>query len=133
MIDYASNLLGLSNLIIFDIIDLDAQQIYNSRAACDRNTYTIFFDYKWLHTASDIEIFACVLHECRHCYQQACIDFPDVFDSEPKEIVNEWKKDFDNLVDPNINEIEYLHCKTEIDARNYADNVIKKIVEKCNY
>ena len=128
MIDYASNLLGLSNLIIFDNIDLDAQQIYSTRAVCDRNTYTIFFDYKWLYTASDIEIFTCLLHECRHCYQQACIDFPDVFNNEPKEIVNEWKKDFDNLIDPNTNEIEYLYCKTEVDARDYAKKVIEELL-----
>lgn len=80
-----------------------------------------------MHTASDIEIFACVLHECRHCYQQACIDFPDIFNNEPKEIVNEWKKDFEQFIDPNLEEKTYLNLYSEIDANEFSYTIIKDL------
>jgi len=121
---YASRLVGLDDLIEYSIVDGTGQE--RTRAICDRENYRIYFNKQWLDKANDAEILKCVLHECRHCYQQACIEFPIDFNKERLEVVNQWKHEFENPINPYDNEEKYNNQLSEIDAELYAINVIKR-------
>lgn len=128
---YSFRIIGLDDLIEYVIVDGTCQE--RTRAICDRENYRIYFNYQWLENASDIEIFSCVLHECRHCYQQACIDFPDVFNRVKTETVKRWKYEFENPINPIIDEVGYLNQTSEIDARLFVLSYKHEIIKILNY
>lgn len=125
---YASRLLGMDSLIEYCIVDGTGQ--VRTRAICDRENYRIYFNKQWLDKANDVEILECVLHECRHCYQQACIDFPNVFNKEEIKVIKQWMIEFENPINPYTDENGYVSLSSEIDASNFAKMQRKILYEK---
>lgn len=73
------------------------------------------------------EIFVAALHETRHAYQKANIDFPQYFTGcESKETIQKWKANFENYTKPNgENDEHYLTQAIEKDAIEYSKKVMK--------
>jgi hypothetical protein len=122
---YASRLVGLDDLIEYAIVDGTGQE--RTRAICDRENYRIYFNKQWLEKATRVEVLECVLHECRHCYQQACIEFPIDFNKERLEIVNQWKYEFENPINPYTDEKGYNSQLSEIDAIKFTKETINTL------
>lgn len=130
-IKYSSKLLGLDDLIEYAIVDGTGHE--KTRAVCDRENYRIYFNQQWLDNANELEILECVLHECRHLYQQACMDYSHIFNREKTETVERWKYEFDNPINPIIDEKGYLNQTSEIDARLFALSHKHEIIKILNY
>lgn len=77
------------------------------------------------------EIAITALHEARHAYQKATIDFPKFFiGKESRQTIKRWKKDFENYNRPNEDNIEvYVTQSIEIDAIDYSKMIIKELIE----
>ncbi len=125
MVEYASNLLGLSDIEVyfkpktfFHFEEVSA--IFNDKL------YYIIFNEDWLATALPEEVALTALHETRHAYQKANIDFPEYFiGKESKQTIKQWKKDFENYNRPNENNIdEYASQAIEKDAIDFAWKII---------
>jgi hypothetical protein len=115
---YASRLLNMDGLIEYCIVDGTGHE--RTRAICDRENYRIYFNKQWLENATEVEILECVLHECRHCYQQACIEFPNIFNKEELMTVARWRNEFENPINPYLDELQYKSQTNEIDSENYS-------------
>lgn len=107
---YVSRLLCLDDLIEFVIVDGKNQE--RTRAICDRENYRIYFNKQWLEKVDELEILECVLHEYRHCYQQACIDYPDIFNKEDISVVDNWKNEFDTPIDNPFDFLKLIDLKS---------------------
>lgn len=121
-VELASRILGLSEVLV----KFKSESAFlNSEinAVFDDKYYIIYFNEAWLSKASADEIMITALHETRHAYQKANIDFPDFFvGRESKETVRQWKDDFENYKPSKKAEedIEYLTQSVEIDAIAFA-------------
>ncbi|MFH2116725.1 MAG: hypothetical protein ABII85_01635 [Bacillota bacterium] len=121
-VELASRILGLSEILV-KFKPESAFLNSEINAVFDDKYYIIYFNETWLSKASADEIMVTALHETRHAYQKANIDFPEFFvGRESKETISEWKKDFENYK-PSKNaevDIEYLTQSIEIDAIAFA-------------
>lgn len=90
--------------------------------------YVIVFNNEWLKNAKMEEVIICSIHETRHAYQKACIDFKEIAEQEEPLIVSMWEKDFENYVNPSIYPNErYIMQEIEIDAIAFSLYVMKKV------
>ena len=127
MVDYASTLLGLSDIeVFFKSRDFFPHKDVNSMFI--DSYYAFVFNQEWLETANYAEIFVASLHETRHAYQKANIDFPEYFiGCESKETIKKWRTNFENYIKPNGKNDEcYLDQIIERDAVKFANYEIKK-------
>ncbi|MFH5880869.1 hypothetical protein [Liberiplasma polymorphum] len=127
MVDYASTLLGLSDIeVFFKSGDFFPHKDVNSMFI--DNYYAVVFNEEWLETANYAEIFVASLHETRHAYQKANIDFPEFFiGRESKETIEKWKANFENYIKPNgENDKHYLDQAIEKDAIEYSKKIMKQ-------
>jgi hypothetical protein len=78
------------------------------------------------------EIVLTALHETRHAYQRANIDFPQFFvGKETEETINRWKKDFENYNKPHEHYLSDNASQTiEKDATEFAWNFISKYINE---
>lgn len=72
------------------------------------------------------EVALTALHETRHAYQKANIDFPEYFiGKESKQTIKQWKEDFENYNRPHENNIdEYASQSIEKDAIDFSWKII---------
>jgi hypothetical protein len=90
--------------------------------------YTIFIKNQWFDRADIIDIVKNIAHEMRHAYQNAMIDFPLLMPRvESKETINQWKKEFEEYINPYTNEDQYKSQLIEIDANEYSNRVVVKL------
>jgi hypothetical protein len=128
-VELASRILGLSEVLV-KFKPESAFLNSEINAVFDDKYYIIYFNEAWLSKASADEIMITALHETRHAYQKANIDFPEYFvGRESKETIRQWKKDFDNYIPSKKVEvdIEYLTQSIEIDAIAFAHYQMKKM------
>lgn len=127
MVEYASKILGLSDIEVhfkpknfFHYEEVSA--IFHDKL------YYIIFNEDWLRDALPEEIVVTALHETRHAYQKANIDFPQFFiGKESEQTISQLKKDFENYNKPyehNLN--EYVSQSIEKDATEFAWKIIKE-------
>ncbi len=127
-VEFVSNILGLSEILV----KFKPESAFLNRgiyAVFDENYYIIYFNETWLNKSTTDEIMVTALHETRHAYQKANIDFPEYFvGRESKETIKQWKKDFDNYKPSKSTEedIEYLTQSIEIDAIAFAHYQMSK-------
>lgn len=78
------------------------------------------------------EIVLTALHETRHAYQRANIDFPQFFvGKETEETINRWNKDFENYNKPHEHNLsDYASQTIEKDATEFAWNFISKYINE---
>lgn len=131
MVQYASDILGLSEIEVhfkpksfFHYEEVSA--IFNEKL------YYIIFNEDWMAGALPEEIVLTALHETRHAYQKANIDFPQFFvGKETEETINQWKKDFENYNKPHeYNLSEYASQTIEKDATEFAWNFISNYINE---
>jgi len=131
MVQYASDTLGLSEIEVhfkpksfFHYEEVSA--IFNEKL------YYIIFNEDWMAGALPEEIVLTALHETRHAYQKANIDFPQFFvGKETEETINQWKKDFENYNKPHeYNLSEYASQTIEKDATEFAWNFISNYINE---
>lgn len=129
MVQYASEILGLSDIEIhfkpksfFHYEEVSA--IFHDKL------YYIIFNEDWLNDALPEEVVVTALHETRHAYQKANIDFPQFFiGKESEQTISQWKKDFENYNKPyehNLN--EYVSQSIEKDATEFAWKFISNYI-----
>jgi len=129
-VELASKILGLSEILV-EFKPEGAFLNSEINAIFDYKYYIIYFNEAWLSKASVGEIMVTALHETRHAYQRANIDFPEFFvGRESIETIKQWKKDFENYKPSKSAEvdIEYLTQTIEIDAIAFAHKIIKKLL-----
>ena len=109
IIEYASALLGLSGLeVVFKTEDAFPNKSVNALFLQDY--YGIVFNETWIVSASLEEVVITALHETRHAYQKANIDFPFLFiDCETRDTIEQWKKDFEDYKVPKSHEDNDYH------------------------
>ena len=131
MVQYASDILGLSEIEVhfkpksfFHYEEVSA--IFNEKL------YYIIFNEDWMAVALPEEIVLTALHETRHAYQKANIDFPQFFvGKETEETINQWKKDFENYNKPHeYNLSDYASQPIEKDATEFAWNFISNYINE---
>lgn len=90
--------------------------------------YVIVFNNEWLRNAKMEEVIICSIHETRHGYQKACIDYNDIAEQEDPFLVSMWEKDFKNYVKPSsfTNE-SYIMQEIEIDAIAFSHYAMNKV------
>ena len=120
-VEYASKLLELSEIeVLFHTKDKFHHNGVN--AVFIENYYGIAFNIDWLSGALPEEVVITALHETRHAYQKANIDFPFIFDGyESKDTITEWKRDFKSYIRPNKNNLnDYIDQSIEKDAIEFS-------------
>lgn len=126
-VELASRILGLSEVLV-KFKPESAFLNSEINAIFDDKYYIIYFNETWLNKASANEIMVTALHETRHAYQKANIDFPEFFvGRESKKTIRQWKRCFDIYQMPsknNENDAKYLNQEIEKDAIAYAKQVL---------
>ena len=132
VLEYASRLLWLEEIII-EFRDSGFFSTYNIDAIFEKEYFIIFVNENWLERAKFVEIVATVLHETRHAYQCAQVEFYENMEyQEPKEIVKQWKLDLENYVPPTGNEhndMVYMKQSIEIDAVAFEMKIMKDLLD----
>jgi len=91
----------------------------------------IILSEEWINGATDAEILLVLFHEMRHHYQNLQIK---LFDKDSsivieKDIIKEWKKEFDSYKKPfEVNQKEYINQAIERDAVDFSRNLLNKVV-----
>lgn len=116
-VEFASRILDLSEI---EVVFKPARAFHNPEinALFNDRYYSITFNEDWLCHAKHEEIVLTALHETRHAYQKAVIEFPDLMNSQVKpEIVMQWKMDFEAYKKPYESSVDDYHNQSiEIDA-----------------
>ncbi|HHX68290.1 MAG TPA: hypothetical protein GX708_09600 [Gallicola sp.] len=116
----AEKILGIKNNIKIEFNNNIYFQNNDLSAMFIKEGYNIVFNNLFIEKASLIEIMITGFHEARHAYQYMQIEFGNKHQFKYPELQStliEWKKDFDNYMQPGqISKEEYLNRPTEIDA-----------------
>lgn len=147
-VEFASRILGLSEI---DVVFKPAMAFHDPEinALFNGQYYSITFNEDWLCHAKYEEIVLTALHETRHAYQKAMIEFPDLMNSHAKpEIIKQWKMDFEAYKKPNGYEInDYINQSIEIDAIAFSyvamnsfffikpiipEAIYEQVMDRCN-
>ena len=93
--------------------------------------YLVVFRESWIVTCEVVDVILTSFHETRHAYQYNQIKSlkENLSLKEKRNIVIQWKKDFDNYQQPTSNSYEeqYISQSIEEDAINYAKKMIIKV------
>lgn len=93
----------------------------------------IILSEAWIDNATDAEILLVLFHEMRHHYQKIQIKLFDKDSSAvlERDIVKEWKKEFDFYKKPyEVNQEEYINQDIERDAVEFSRKLLIKVVNK---
>lgn len=116
-VEFASRILGLSEI---EVVFKPAMAFHDPEinALFNGQYYSITFNEDWLCHAKYEEIVLTALHETRHAYQKAMIEFPELMRSYVKpEVITQWKIDFEAYKSPaESRPYAYLIQSIEIDA-----------------
>ncbi|MDA3932223.1 MAG: hypothetical protein PF513_05735 [Tenericutes bacterium] len=101
-----------------------------------RDKHHIVFNDKYYQEATELEIMGALFHEIRHAYQHFIIETEDI-SQEPIEVINQWKIDFDEYIQPinkdklqpTVHEEDYL-TKGRLNAQNNLIHNIGKSQDK---
>lgn len=126
-------ILGVDNSL--EVIFKDPQYFSENdvSAVFIKEGYYIVFNNSFLSKATLPEIMITGFHETRHAYQYMQIEYgkklPFKYQDE-QNVLDDWKKDFDNPKQPNeMTKEEYLNRPTEVDAIAFsyylADTLLK--------
>lgn len=128
----AEKIIGIDNSL--EVVFKDNQYFNDTEisAVFLKEGYYVVFNNAYLENVSIIEIMITGFHEVKHAYQYMQIEYGEMFQlkfKDGKETINEWKKDFDNLKQPNemIKE-EYLNRPTEVDAIAFSYYLADKLL-----
>lgn len=116
-VGFASRILELSEIqVVFKpamvFHDREINALFNGQY------YSITFNEDWLCHAKYEEIVLTALHETRHAYQKAVIEFPEFMRSYVKpDVIKQWKMDFEAYKRPDVSSpYDYQNQSIEIDA-----------------
>jgi len=104
----------------------------NSDAVFMKDNYTILINEHWLEEVGIAELTATILHETRHAYQCAQVEFYDFMQyQEPREKVELWRRELENYVPTSgeeHNDILYMKQNVEIDAVAHEIKMMKDLL-----
>ena len=128
VVEYGSAELGLSDIIVmFKSEDVFAHP--GVEAVFEPNMYVICFNVDWMEDASYEDVIRVALHETRHAYQKANIDFPEHFiGCEDNNTVDAWKKAMREYSVPYGDYEDYNNQILEKDANEFAMNKAQRIL-----
>jgi len=132
VLNYASRLLWLDELkieyresVFFSNPHIDAIFV--------KEYFLIFINVEWLERAEFFDLVSCVLHETRHAYQYAQVEFKDYMEyKESDEIIALWKNEFESYKPStgNIhNDADYIQQAIEIDAIAFEKVMMKDLLD----
>lgn len=132
VLDFAMEMLWLEEILLeFKSVEFFITQ--NSDAVFLKESYTIVLNEDWLEEVGIAEFTATILHETRHAYQCAQVEFYDSMKyQESKEIVAQWKLDLNNYVPTSgdeHNDIMYMKQSIEIDAVAFEMKMMKDLLD----
>lgn len=118
------------------LIDFKHEDFFSGKkidAMFVRDSYTIYVNVDWLVNVGIADFTATILHESRHAYQSAQVEFYDyMIYKEPIEKVKRWKQDFDDYVPSSgheHNDIMYMSQSVEIDAVAFEVKMMKDLLD----
>lgn len=91
----------------------------------DPLTNRIELNSNYLEDADCNDLLNTILHESRHVFQYKCIESPDSV-TVKNNIIDVWKDNIDNYIQPNEDFEAYENQEIEKDANYFADSVMKK-------
>jgi len=125
---FCSQILKMSPIKLKFLTFEDASDVF---AAFDATKNRIIIDASWAKEATIIEIIVAVAHEMRHAYQLKQINIlnRNKKPAEPKNVVQQWYKDFENYVFPKTEALDaqYITSPIEIDALAFSYYFVKKL------
>jgi len=131
VLGYASRLLWLEEILI-EFRDASYFSFNNIDAIFEKEYFIIFVNENWLERAKFVDIVATVLHETRHAYQCAQVEFYENMEyQEPEEKVKQWKLDLENYLPSTGNEhndMVYMKQSIEIDAVAFEMKIMKELL-----
>lgn len=105
----------------------------NCDAVFLKESYTIVVNEDWLEKAGIAEFTATILHETRHAYQCAQVDFyDDMKYQEPINKVKQWKFELENYIPTSgdeHNDMNYMKQSIEIDAVAFEMKMMKDLLD----
>lgn len=129
---YASKLLWLEGILI-EFREAEFFRTKNIDAFFEKEYFVIYINESWLKRARFVDVVATVLHETRHGYQCAQVEFYDNMEyQESKEKVKQWKQDFENYVPSTGNEhndMVYMKQSIEVDAVAFELKMMKDLLD----
>ncbi len=128
----AEKILGVDNSL--EVIFKDPQYFSEKdvSAVFIKEGYYIVFNNYFISSASLPEIMITGFHETRHAYQYMQIEYgkkiPFKYQDE-QNVLDDWKKDFDNPKQPNeMTKEEYINRPTEVDAIAFSYYLADKLL-----
>lgn len=132
VLDYAMKSLWLDEIIL-EFRPNGFFKSQNSDAVFLKGSYTIVINEDWLEEVGVVEFTATILHETRHAYQCAQVDFYDYMQyQEPKEKIRQWKLELQNYVPTSgdeHNDLFYMKQSVEIDAVAFEMKMMKDLLD----
>ncbi len=127
IVEYASKLLKLSNL---DVRFEPGFKFPNKHisAVFLPEFFAVVFNEDWIKEAMPEDIILTALHEARHAYQKANIDFPYLFENKESEAtIMQWKKDFERYEQPDEKNLApYILSSVEKDAVAFSRKIARE-------
>jgi hypothetical protein len=132
VLEFASRLLWLEEILIefkpesfFANLNIDAVFL--------KENFTIVVNLNWLERVGISDFTATVLHETRHAYQYAQVEYGEyMMYREPDSTVNVWKKEFENYT-PSTgtehNDADYIQQEVEVDAVAFEKQMMKELLD----
>jgi hypothetical protein len=132
VLGYAMKTLWLEDIIIrFE--PMSFLITHNCDAMFLKENYTIVINENWLDGVGVAELTATILHETRHAYQCAQVDFYDYMPyQEPREKVELWRIELENYIPTSgdeHNDMDFMKQSVEIDAVAYEIKMMKDLLD----
>ena len=127
-----SDELGIETEFQIDDLSDDPEGIVVGKFICSYYSTKITLDVTHVKTASFMDVFGTIAHECRHAYQYQCIEKgTEGLSKDHADETNRWKPFFENY-DENLNLgfEKYHYDPTEQDAREYANKIVISTLKK---
>lgn len=131
VLNFAMRMLWLEEILL-DFRPVEFFRTQNCDAIFLKESYTIVINEDWLEKVGVADFTATILHETRHAYQCAQVEFyDDMIYQEPKEKVAQWKLELENYVPTSgdeHNDMLYMKQSIEIDAVAFEMKMMKDLL-----
>lgn len=113
---------GINHEVYLDAGDLDG----NTLGCYNANEHRITIDIEHLKSSDSKDVLRTLLHECRHVYDRMCVELYNQIDDDYKNMlmfyeISEFRDDFNNYTDGDVDPMGYYFQSVEISAREYSE------------